>query len=107
MRSKRPSLTRSSRSASVTAFRTLPLRPIADPPSTISRAAPPIAARIGPTARTASSTRPTISIRALERENVTTIPPAMTASAAASAASSPGRRRTHARARAARIPIAR
>ena len=51
--------------------------------------------------------RQILEIRLLEREKVTTSPAAMSATAPASAASSAGRRRTQARARAARIPIAR
>ena len=61
----------------------------------------------GPTARTASSTSPTSSIRLLEREKVTMSPAAMIAAEAASAASSQGRRRTQASARQARMPSAR
>ena len=61
----------------------------------------------GPTARTASSTSPTSSIRLLEREKVTTSPAAMIATAPASGASSARPRRTQARASAARIPITR
>ena len=68
IRSKRPSLTRSRRSESVRAWRTGPLVAIAMPPASTTRTAPATSARRGPNARIASSTRPTISISALERE---------------------------------------